>query len=103
MRAVLMVLVPLMLLLGAIAWGASVLVEHTARRWFDRDTRMRAELAVSGAREGLERALRKGERPRVRRILGELARDERVLGVAACDPDGVLLATTPEYPDAFDC
>jgi trehalose 6-phosphate synthase len=103
MRAVLKALVPLLLLLGAIAWGASVLVEHTARRWFDRDTRMRAELAVSGARDGLERALRRGERARVRRILGEVARDERVLGAAACDPEGALVASTPEYPAPFDC
>jgi trehalose 6-phosphate synthase len=98
-----MVLAPLLALLAALAWGAALVMEHTGRRWFDRDTRLRAELAVSGARESLEAPLRQGERGRVRRVLAEIARDERVLGAAACDWKGDTLASTTAYPEAFGC
>ncbi len=103
MRSTLALLVPLLLVLGAIAWGAALVVEHTGRGWFDRDTRLRAQLAVSGAREGLEGPVRNGERARVQRILSQLAHDERVLGAAMCDPAGAVIGQTAQYPDGFGC
>jgi trehalose 6-phosphate synthase len=103
MRAALTLLAPLLLVLGAIAWGATEAVQHTSRRWFDRDTRLRAELAVAGAREGLAAALEMGDDVRVRRVLGELANDERVTGAAVCGSGGALVAATPWYPGALGC
>lgn len=103
MRSALKLLLPLFAVLGLIAWGATVVAAHTGRRWFDRDMRLRAQLAIEVAREGLEPPLRKGERVRVRRVLLQIARDERVMGAAACSPDGGLVASTPEYPKDFGC
>jgi trehalose 6-phosphate synthase len=53
LRQALRFLLPLLLFLGALAWGASIFVSTTSRRWFDKDVTMRAQLAVSGAREAL--------------------------------------------------
>jgi trehalose 6-phosphate synthase len=103
MRATLALLCPLLAVLTAIAWIATVVVERTGRAWFDRDTRLRAELAVAGAHEGLAEPLRRGERARVGRILGELARDDRVRGAAACDADGAPVAATPLFPAELGC
>ena len=47
--------------LALLTWGASVLVTRTTRAWFEKDMQLRAELAVSGAREALVVAL--GRRP----------------------------------------
>src|SRR4030067_179238 len=52
MRGTLALLLPMLLVLGAIAWGATEIVQHTSRRWFDRDTRLRAEMAGAGAPGG---------------------------------------------------
>jgi trehalose 6-phosphate synthase len=103
MRAAVALLVPLLLVLGAIAWGATALVERTSRRGFERDMRARAELLVGGVREPLAEALRKDERARVRRILSELARDDRVSAAALCDAGDALVASTPGRPEGLGC
>src|SRR5574340_874372 len=103
MRATVALLIPLLLVLGAIAWGATLVVEHTGRRWFDRDTRLRAQLAVSGARESLEGPVRSGDKVRVRRVLASLARDERVMGAAVCGPRDAAVVATPQFPEDLGC
>jgi hypothetical protein len=47
------VLVPLLTILAALAWGATSLVNGTTRSWFERDVSLRARLVASGAREAL--------------------------------------------------
>src|SRR5512140_3453279 len=103
MRAAVALLVPLLLVLGVIAWGATALVERTSRRGFERDMRARAVLLVGGVREPLAEALRKDERARIRRILSELARDDRVSAAALCDAGDALVASTPGRPEGLGC
>ena len=43
----------LILGLGFITWGASVVVDRTTQGWFEKDISLRARLAVSGARRAL--------------------------------------------------
>ena len=90
MRSILALLLPLLLVLGLTAWGAALVVEQTGRGWFERDTRLRAQLAVSSAREGLVAAVRDDDHPRLQRLLSQLARDERVLSWAPAEPTGAV-------------
>jgi trehalose 6-phosphate synthase len=103
MRPTLALLVPLLLALGAIAWGATAVVQRTSRRGFERDMRARAELLVGSVREPLAEAVRKDERARVRRILADLARDDRVAAAALCDAGDALVGSTPGRPDGLGC
>ncbi|HEU4383195.1 MAG TPA: trehalose-6-phosphate synthase, partial [Anaeromyxobacteraceae bacterium] len=103
MRYVLRVMLPLLVFLGAIAWGGATLMNATIRRWFERDVALRAQLAVSGAQEGLVEHWRAGNRQRVGRLLDEMARDERVLGVGACGAGAEPLASTRDFPDGPWC
>src|SRR5512141_251407 len=103
MRATVALLLPLLAVLGCIAWGATEVVQHTTRSWFDRDIRLRAQFAVASAREGLAAAVRKGDRVRARRLLADLAQDERVTAAALCDAGGALLASTARHPEALGC
>ena len=89
--------------LALLTWAASGLVQKTTREWFERDVRLRAELAVSGARQALLGHWRKTERRELRGLLIELTRDERILAAAACGADLVALATTPDFPTEFSC
>jgi len=103
MRATLALLLPLLAVLGLIAWGATEIVQETSRAWFHRDMRLRAQLAVASAREGLASAVRRGERARARRLLTDLTQDERVTGAALCDAGGGLVAATARHPEALGC
>ena len=87
MRYVLRVMLPLLVFLGAIAWGGATAMNATFRRWFERDVALRAQLVVNSVQEGLVEHWRGGNRARVGRLLDDLGRNERVLAVAACDDE----------------
>src|SRR5690242_2026488 len=83
----------LALLLGGLAILATVayfVVIGVTREWFAKDLRLRAELAVAAARQGL--VSHWGEdRPQLTETLTDITRDERIMGAAACSMEGRLL------------
>jgi trehalose 6-phosphate synthase len=103
MRQALRFVVALVAGLALLTWGASVLVTRTTRAWFERDMQLRAQLAVSGAREALASHWGADQVGDLRKILLDLTRDERVLGAAACDADLVLKARTTDFPPPLGC
>jgi trehalose 6-phosphate synthase len=88
---------------GLVSLGTWVAAGRASRAWFEYDTSQRAVLAVASARDSLLSHWRLEEAADVERILGEIARDERILGAAACGLDGSALATTARYLAGFDC
>ena len=94
----------LVITLGLLTWGASLVTRSVMQAWFERDLSLRAELAVNGARLALVNAWTGAPVPALRNLLTDIARDERVLGVAACRAsDFTLIAATPGFPSAFAC
>ena len=96
-------LLALVLGLGLLTWGASVLVHRTTNAWFERDVSLRAQLAMATARETLVSRWSRDKRVALRAALVALTHDERILGAAACAPDLTLLAATPDFPEPFRC
>jgi trehalose 6-phosphate synthase len=103
MSARLRFVVVLALALAALSAGAWLLVMQTTRGWFERDVALRAELAVSGARQALISNLSAGNAKALRSLLTDITRDERILAGAVCTPGAKLAAATPKYPDEFSC
>jgi trehalose 6-phosphate synthase len=89
--------------LGVLAWAGYVALTSTTRRWFERDVRLRAELAVGSARQGLSAHWSLQDAETLTSILSDITRDERVMGAAACTAQGELLAATEAYPQEFSC
>src|SRR3989344_5971170 len=89
--------------LALLTWVGSVLVQQTTREWFERDMRLRSELAVSSARQALLAHWRKAESRELRNLLVELMRDERIMAAAACAADLTVLTKTPDFPSDFSC
>jgi trehalose 6-phosphate synthase len=89
--------------LGLLAWGAAELLGSTSWRWFERDVRSRAELALAEAREPLTRALRAGDHSAVKSVLAELRQEGRVMAAEACGPDLSSLARVGGVPRALSC
>jgi trehalose 6-phosphate synthase len=88
--------------LALLTWAATGVVQTTAREWFERDVSSRTELVLTGTVQSLANAWY-GEPRDLRMLLLNIARDERVIGVAACDVDLKLRTSTPSFPDEFRC
>lgn len=94
----------LALLLGGLAVLAAVayfVVIGVTREWFEKDIRLRAELAFASARQGL--VAHWGQDRELTDTLADITRDERIMGAAACSMEGKLLAATEAYPTEFPC
>src|SRR5665647_1531716 len=89
--------------LALLAWAAAEVVQETAHQWFERDLSLRARLVVTGSRASLAADWHKDRQHELEGQLIEIARDERVMSVAACGMDFSLLASTPEFPSEFGC
>ena len=93
--------VALVLGLAFVTWVASLAVQKTTNDWFEKDIRLRSELAVNGARQGLTMHWSKDQPDDLQEILLEITRDERIMAAAAYAADSTLLTKTPEYPEEF--
>ncbi len=87
--------------LALLMWAASGVVQTTAREWFERDVSSRAELVLTGARQSLADVWY--DPVNLDKQLAALARDERVMSAAVCGLDLSPRATTPGFPDEFNC
>src|SRR5882672_2696344 len=82
MRPVIRFAVVLVVGLALVAAIASILFNKTAHSWFENDVRLRAEIAVKGARQAFVE--RWNDRKRLESLLTDMTHDERILAAAAC-------------------
>jgi trehalose 6-phosphate synthase len=88
--------------LALLTWAASGIVQTTAREWFERDVSSRAQLALVGASQSLATSWYWAPQD-FERQLTDIARNEHVIGVAACDKDLSLRYKTIWFPEEFRC
>jgi trehalose 6-phosphate synthase len=93
----------LAVLLALLAGGAYYVARLTLLEWAAKDMRLRAELAVNGARRSLVRNWGGANREHLEDILEEFARDERIMAAAACSAALRPLAATRDYPKPLAC
>lgn len=103
MRQAIRFVAGLVLGLAFLTWFTSVLVQKTMRTWFERDSMLRAQLVVGGARQALSSHWRKEQRKDLQNILTEITRDERIMAAAACNADSSVFASTTDFPSQFSC
>lgn len=85
-------------ILSGLAFG--VVVSKT-RRWFERDIDLRARAVVGSARQSL--VAHWHDLGSMTELLAEIARDERIMAVAACDSDGSERTATTAFPREISC
>jgi hypothetical protein len=90
------VILALILGLALLTWAASGVVETTAREWFERDVISRAHLVLTGASHSLANTW--NDSKELERQLQGIARDERVMAVAACGTDLSTRSITAGFP-----
>jgi trehalose 6-phosphate synthase len=97
------VLVPLLSILAALAFGATQLINKTTRSWFERDVAIQARLVTKGAREAVAANVRSGDRRKLAAVLDEIARDDRILAASVCTPSMRTQARTGAVPPRYAC
>ena len=103
MRRAIRFTLALVLGLGLVTWGASIVVQQTTHAWFEKDLNLRAQLVVNGARQALITHWQKEHRSDLQALLVEITRDERILAAAACNADLTPLTHTVDLPNSVDC
>jgi trehalose 6-phosphate synthase len=103
MRLSLRFIVPLLVVLGAIAYAVVPLVDTFTLRWFVRDLDSRATLIATTVQEPLQDALRAGDRGRVLALFRRITQDERLYAVGYCPAGGGRPLATPTLPAAAGC
>jgi trehalose 6-phosphate synthase len=100
--------IPLALVLGAIAYSVVPLVDEFTLKWFVRDLDIRSKLIATAAQEPLvelltDKARDKVRLQRVQALFTRILQDERLFALGFCDQKGTLVYRTSTMPDVVTC
>jgi trehalose 6-phosphate synthase len=96
-------ILPLGLVLAALAYASVLAFDHLTLRWFSRDLDARAQLTATAIYPGLRPLLEAHDQARILSLLEALTRDERLLSVAYCSLDGETEYKTSRFPPDVHC
>ncbi|MEQ1516128.1 MAG: trehalose-6-phosphate synthase [Usitatibacteraceae bacterium] len=94
---------PLILLIGAVAFLALPYVENLLTGWFSADVEMRAHLVMNSIEEPLSELVSQRQPGRFDRYLRKITSDKRLLGVLICDLNGDTIFRTDATPAQALC
>ena len=108
MRLSLRFIVPLVLALGAIAYGVAPLVDDLTLKWFVRDLDIRTKLIAAAVQEPLADAMTADLNPstrqaRIESVFGRIIQDERLFAIGYCNASGKFAYRTVTLPRTIAC
>jgi trehalose 6-phosphate synthase/phosphatase len=95
--------IPLTMLLGLITALAVPVADSLLTRWFRHDVEVRSRLIASSIGNSLVSLIRMKSDKKISLLFNDIARDERVLGVAWCMAAGEPSAASNEWPRLASC
>lgn len=96
-------LVPLAAALVAAAYLALPLMDQLTGRWFARDLNMRGALIANTLSDTIQDALTEHKMARLQAIFERATKDERLVAIGLCGPEGNLLRSTSSFPRKLSC
>lgn len=103
MRLSLRFVLPLLLVLAAVAYAVAPLIDELALRWSVRDLDVRSAVIANALEEPFEKELASGSLLSMKAFLSRISQDERFYAVGYCaTPDSKLVAT-PSVPAEVRC
>jgi len=103
MRLSLRFVLPLLLVLAAMAYAVVPLVDRLTVRWFMRDLDMRATLVARTVEDPLAELARIGNGVRMRQFFAKISQDERIYALAYCATPAAEPLATPTLPAEVRC
>ncbi|MDE1170745.1 MAG: trehalose-6-phosphate synthase [Verrucomicrobium sp.] len=98
MRLSLRFILPLILVLAAIAYALIPVVDHFSAKWFGRDLNARSELIFNSLEDTISSLVETKDAARIQMLFSRMVRDERLYAAGVCDPAGRLLYKTESFP-----
>jgi trehalose 6-phosphate synthase len=104
MRLSLRFIVPLMLVIGLVAYGIVPLVDSLIfNKWFSRDIDIRTKLITNTLQESIVSIIENPSEKKMQKIFDRAIQDERLYALAFCDNENRLIYKTQTYPDQILC
>ncbi|HEY4320857.1 MAG TPA: trehalose-6-phosphate synthase [Gemmatimonadales bacterium] len=103
MRLSLRFIVPLLVVLGVLAWLVVPLADRFTARWFVRDLDIRAQLIATTIQDPLQDLIATGNRSRMEQFFAGVTQDERLFAIGYCPADHGLPMATPTLPAEIRC
>jgi len=103
MRLSLRFVLPLMLVLAAIAYAVAPMVDRLTLTWFVRDLDSRASLVANTVQEPLQELLTAGRRVKILEFFNRITRDERLFAVGYCAAPTAKALATRSLPAVIQC
>ena len=94
---------PLLVALTLVSIVLTPVADRLVSRWFQRDLQLRSSLIFNAIRPSLEELVRAGNRMQVRSLFDAIAKDERVLAIAWCDPGGHVAMSSRSWMADMHC
>jgi trehalose 6-phosphate synthase len=94
---------PLLIVLAAIAYGVTSLADQLTLRWFVRDLDMRAKLVANAIETPMQDLVRTGQRVKVVEFMSRMLQDERLYALGFCDAADGLQYRTGALPPELTC
>jgi trehalose 6-phosphate synthase len=103
MRLSLRFVLPLLLVLAAVAYGVTQLADQLTLRWFVRDLDARTVVIAKAVDESLRDLIPAGQGKRIGNLFERMVRDERLLAIGFCNQQSELAYKTFTFPAAVTC
>ena len=103
MRLSLRFILPLLLVLGMVAYTVVPLVDSLTLKWFTRDLESRSKLLASTMEVPLSDLVATRSRAKIFAYFHKVIQDERLYALGFCDMQQRLLYQTLTYPDQLSC
>lgn len=103
LRLSLRFIIPLLVVLTALAYTVVPLANGLTLRWFMRDLDIRSSLVANTVQEPLQDLIRAGNRQRVLQFFTRITRDERLYAMVYCPLAGGWSVATPTLPPEVRC
>ncbi|MHB8419555.1 MAG: alpha,alpha-trehalose-phosphate synthase (UDP-forming) [Myxococcales bacterium] len=94
---------PFLIAVGVLYWIALSAFSAVHARWIERDSQLRARLALAAAHDQIVDRWEDQDRPALQRLLDRVVRDERIGGLALCDSNGSPVVQTECFPALLTC
>jgi trehalose 6-phosphate synthase len=103
MRLSLRFVLPLLLILAAVAWGVTLLADQLTLRWFVRDLDARTVVVAKAVDESLRDLIPSGQGKRIVSLFERMVLDERLLAIGFCNEAQQLAYKTFTFPAGVNC
>ncbi len=103
MRYSLRFVIPLVMVLAAVAYGVVPLVDKLTLKWFSRDVDIRAQLIATTIEDPLATLMRAKDKTKIAALFARVTQDERLFALGLCDLSGALIYKTQTFASSVGC